>query len=230
MFKIIWNLIKVVFITILLALIFQQFTARFVLTVLLRADLGVPVEVDHAQIDLLRAEVRFQDVQIWNPEGFPPEVMIYIREIRVDSNLFQLFRDGGLQLNRLEMDVDNLRFSRSQAGELNLFAVKIFKNPLGFSFLKNMKIDEFVLSAGRAGFFDARGEKQSFTREIGLRRMTYRKAGSLRDVFDILGWEALKGMRLESLGRGYLDQIAQDLDNARLSSGNLSPPKTAAWH
>ena len=97
MFKLIWGSIKLGFFVILLALIFQQFTARFILTLLLRTDLGVPIEVGHAQMDFLKAQVRFQDVEIWSPEGFPPGVMIYIREIDLDTEWPRVYQNKIIQ-------------------------------------------------------------------------------------------------------------------------------------
>ena len=91
MFKLIWNTIKLVFLIIVLSLIFHQVSSRFFLSSLLRFQLGVPVEVGKAQIDFVNAEIRFDDIEIWNPSNFPPGVMIYIREMVFDFELSKLF-------------------------------------------------------------------------------------------------------------------------------------------
>lgn len=226
MFKILWNLIKLVFLITLLSLVFQQFTARFILTMLLRAELGVPIEVEHAQVDFLKAQVRFQNIEIWNPEGFAPGVMVYIREMVVDSELSHLYSGGSFNLDRLELTVDNVRLLQNTDGKLNFFQTKPYQNP-GSGFLKNLPIENFVLSIDRAGITNA-GAREGLLQEIGLSRMGYRKVKFLRDVFDIVAWETLSAMKLQSLGRGYLSQIGQDLDGEKLR--NFSKPSAPSWH
>lgn len=228
MFKMIWNLIKLVLILAVLAIVFQQFTARFLLTFLLRTDLGVPVEVEEAQVDLLKAQIKFRNVEIWNPDGFPPGVMVYFREITADSEWSRLFSNGGLHFDRLELDVDNLKLVQPADGRLNFLSTRLYRKQDGFSFLKNMQIDDFVLSIGRVSFHDE-GRGGDAGQEIDMRRMSYRKVHSLRDVMDILGWEVLRKMRLENLGAGYLDQIGSDLDGAG-GRKSFDPPKAAVWH
>ena len=226
MFKILWNFIKLLFLVTLLGLVFQQFTARFILTLLLRTELGVPIEVEHAQVDFLKAQVRFQNVEIWNPKGFAPGVMVYIRELVVDSELSHVVSQGRLNLDRLELTIDNVRLLQNSDGQLNFFYTKPYQNA-GSGFVKNLQIENFVLSVDRAGIANA-GSREGLAQEIGLNRMGYRKVKSLRDVFDIVGWETLSAMKLQNLGRGYLSRIGQDLDGEKIR--NFSKPSAPSWH
>jgi hypothetical protein len=224
MFKLIWNLFKLLFFAAVLAIIFQQFTARFVLTMLLRAELGVPVEVEHAQVDILKAQVRFQNIEIWNPDSFPAGVMIYIREMTADSELTRMFINRALNLERLEIRVDNVRLVQAPDGRLNYFMLKLYQKPEG-SILKNLAIENFVLSIDRAGVAGA-DPREALSQEIGLNRMGYRKVKALRDIFDIIGWETLSAMKLQKLGKSYLSRIGEDLGG---SSGDFPKPAAANW-
>lgn len=227
MFKLIWNTFKFAFFVIVLSLIFHQITSRFFLSTLLRYQLGVPVEVGKVQIDFVNAQIRFEDVEIWNPSGFPPGVMIYIREMVLDSELSKLFnRHPGF--NRIELDIDNVRAIKILDQPLNLLALKIYKQdePL---LAPSLNVDEFVLSVGQASFHDeASAGSGDVSSRVELHRMTYYKVKSVRDMMDIINWETLKKMHLESLGKGYLDRISDDLEGSQKSK-TFTAPKSGAW-
>lgn len=227
MFKLIWSAIKLIVLTIILALVFNQAASRFLLASFLRFQLGVPVEVGKANVDFLNAEVRFEDVEIWNPARYPSGVMLYVREITLDSELSKLFSSRPL-FDKIELDLDSVKLIKLIDQPLNLLAVDIYQKPKKTGFLPEIPVDEFVLSIGRTTFHDeAAAGAGDMSLEVGLRRMTYYKVKSLRNIMDILSWEVLKKMRLESLGSGYLEQIRDDLEGAK---SYPTTPKAGVWH
>ena len=228
MFKSIWGVIKFAFFVVVFSLIFHQVTSRFFLSSLLRFQFGVPVEVGKAEIDFVNAEIRFEDVEIWNPSGFPPGVMIYIREMVLDSELSKLFSRHPV-FTKIEMDIDNVRVIRLIDEPLNLFSMKIYKNAGDAASKPFFDVEDFILSVGKASFHDeASAGSGDVSSEIGLHRMTYHKVKNVKDILDILNWEILKKMHLESLAKGYLDQIQDDLEGPQKSQ-NFFPPKSGVW-
>lgn len=224
MFKLVWQIIKLAFLIAVLSLIFNQISSRFFLSSLLRLSLGVPVEVGSAQVDFINAEIRFQDVEIWNPVNFPPGVMIYIREVSLDTELSRLFNRHP-SFSRIEVDVDNIRLMKSMDTPLNALSTKFYKNDTpGPQF----GVDEFVLSVNRASYRDeASAGSGDLTKDVDLRRMKYEKVKGLRDMFDILNWETLKKMGLVPLAGRYLDAIRDDLDPNE--GRTFSQPRSANW-
>lgn len=226
MFKLIWGAIKLGFLVIILGLVFHQAASRFLLSSFLRFQLGVPVEVGKASVDFVNAEVRFEDVEIWNPKDYPSGVMIYIREMTLDSELSKLFSSQPV-FDKIEIEADNVRLIKLIDEPLNILATHIYQKPRKIPFMPEARVEEFVLSVGQASFHDeASAGSGDLSLEVGLRRMTYYKVKSLRNIVDILSWEVLKKMRLESLGSGYLEQIRDDLEGAK---SYPSTPRSAAW-
>lgn len=226
MFRLIWALFRTAFFIIVLGLIFHQFTAKFFLTLMLRRSLGVPVEAGSASVDFLRAELVFRNVEIWNPEDFPPGVMIYIRELRMDSELSTLF-ENGLHFRLVELEIDSVKLFRSPSGQLNYFQLRNFQGkPSGLPAL--FHTDSFILTMGKADFYDDGRSSRENHVDVDLRRMAYRNVKTLSDIIEIVGWETLKKLRETDLAKGYLDRIRGELDGADLNHP-LDEPRAAAW-
>lgn len=211
-----------------LALVFHQFTARFLLTFCLRQSLGVPVETGRASVDFLRAEVIFKDVTIWNPEGFPPGVMVYIKELRMDSELSSLFQNG-IHFQTVEADIDTLKLFRSSSGEVNFFKLKLFGSGPSLPFPEIFHTDSFVLSMGEASFYDESRVYREASADVDLRRMAYRNVRTLSDMAQITAWETLKKLRVTDVGKGYLDRIREELEGAAPAVAPIEAPRVSGW-
>jgi hypothetical protein len=213
MFKLIWNLLKLIVLTVVLALIFHNFTARLAMSAFLRYHLGAPVEIRQARVDFLNTQISFKDVEIQHPEDFPRGTLALVREIFMDSEISSLWR-GGWNWDTIEVEFDTIRIVRNEQGRVNLLALKALKEGEGRK--EEFQLEKFVLSM-RDGFYtDLTGPAdRDREQDIRLRRMTYRKVRSVRTMTEIMAWEALRGMGLESLDDGSLKAIREDFGETR---------------
>ena len=230
MIKMIFGLLKLSVLAVILGLIFHNFTTRLLLTGFLRYSLGAPVEIRDARVDLLNTQIVFKDIEIRNPDGFPPGTLAYIPEMFVDSEISSLW-EGHLHVETVEVNLSELRLARLPDGRLNMLALKIFKDSGKQAAAVSPRrersgsvdVDNFILSLGRASYIDyGQSSPKEHRVELGLRRMTYWNVRTLRDILEIVSWESLKPMGLQAMGNGLLDRIGQDLDGKQPREGFLA--------
>lgn len=125
--KLIFNLIKLSILALVLALIFHNWTVKQALRLVLSYQLGAPVEIDRARIDLFKAEVEFKDILIHQPEAFNSrEILADIPQIFVDFDWPAIW-EGRLHLQAVELNVNELNLIRNPDGRLNLLSFKVFQ-------------------------------------------------------------------------------------------------------
>ena len=186
MVKALGGLLKAGVLAVILALIFHNFTARFLLIWALRSTLGVPVEVERANVDLLNTRVRFEGIKIKNPEGFPHEALAQIPRLEIDYEVSS-WRNLRFHVDDLRIECDEIRLTQQRDGRINFMALKIFSpsqnensQPEG----KHLLLHRVDFSLDHLTY--ARAEHPEFPAlalNVELRHVTYENLGNLQTLF-----------------------------------------------
>ena len=206
--KTIFGFLKLCFLVLVLALIFHNFTAKWLLTAALRWSLGVPVEVEEAHVDLLATQVLFSGIRLGNPEGFPKGVLADIPKLFIDAEISSLW-ERRLHLETVEINIRELHILRGVDGRINLLALKVFKFPeerashgAGSGPRFDFYVRQLVLTLGRGTYKDL-SRPASVEKSVGLRvdHAVYRNIESMGDMMQIIVWETLKRMGIAQIGQ-----------------------------
>ena len=79
---------------------------------------GFNVTVDHLSVNPFTANVSIKGMVLKNPEGWPVENFIDLREFKIDANLLSLFSDR-IVANEAILDVARCTLVKNQQGTLN---------------------------------------------------------------------------------------------------------------
>lgn len=214
MFKALFGLIKFALLVCVLALVFHNYAARFALSFYLKTALGVPVEIDSAQVDLLGSKAFFRNIVIQNPPDFPEGHVAKISYLLVDLD-FAAFSDGRLHFEKIEADIGDFQILRAPNGRVNWLNLKVIqdvqqkKEP---SKQKGAKIDHFIVTLRKGTYRDLTRNVPPRLIVLEVENQDYLNVHTLKDMVGVVSWEAMKRMGLEKLGAGVLDQIREDLD------------------
>lgn len=215
MFKALFSLIKLlVFITVL-AIIFHNYAARKALGFYLQSSLGVPVEIQSAQVDLLGSKAFFRNVLIKNPAGFPEGHIAKIPYLMADLD-FAAFSDGKLHFEKIEVDLGDFQILRKSNGQVNWLNLKVVQNVQknqNQPQKRGAKIDHFVVTLRKGTYRDLSKPGPPGTLILEMESQDYVNVHTLDDMVMVISWEAMKRMGLEKLGAGILDQIRSDLED-----------------
>ncbi len=85
---------------------------------------GVKNSMGSFSISFLKQSVRIRDLRLYNPEGFPKDVLAHLPEISVDYNLPALLR-GKLYFSLLVIDLKELVVVRNNFNKFNVDALRV---------------------------------------------------------------------------------------------------------
>jgi len=91
----------------------------------IRKMTSMKVNVLDAKVDLFKTRMRFEDVIIYNPDGFRDRIMADIPEIFVDYDVPNILK-GKIALHTLRVYLEQLNVIKNAEGELNLDRLKVF--------------------------------------------------------------------------------------------------------
>ncbi len=84
---------------------------------------GVPVKIAKIDLGLTSTRVGINDLNIYNPKGFPEEAMFHAPEIFVDYKLGAMLT-GKIHIEDIRLDFDKFVVVKNEKGEINLEALK----------------------------------------------------------------------------------------------------------
>jgi len=93
----------------------------------IHAKTGFNVTVDHLSVNPLTAKIAIRGMLLKNPDGWPEEKFVDLREFRADGNLGSLFSERMI-INEMVIDVAQCTLVKNKDGQYN---AKVFSN--GFS-------------------------------------------------------------------------------------------------
>ena len=216
MMKALWGLIQLLFFALLLALVFHNYLARKGLDFYLQSSLGMPVEIESAQVDLLGSKIFFRNILIHNPPDFPEGLMVKIPYLSMDLNP-KAFSDGKVRFEKIEVDVGDFKILRLPDSRVNWRHLKMIRDareegpgmPRG---KPRIQIAHFILTLRQGTYRDLTQGGKGKNYVFDVDRQDYLNVHTLKDMVYIISWEAFKRMGLERLSDGVLDQIREDLE------------------
>jgi hypothetical protein len=116
---------------------------------------GAPVEVGGLSLGIMRQAIKISNFRMYNPQGFPRDILVDIPRIRVAWDLGALFK-GRIHLRQLDIEIKELGLAKNKEGKLNVDSLKITgeKQPADMAVKKPtkqlaMQIDIVNLTMGR---------------------------------------------------------------------------------
>lgn len=86
--------------------------------------MGVPVRIDYLDIGFLRPSINISGFKIYNPQGFPQGILLDLRQVRVDYDIFSLLK-GKFHAPLVIVDLKEMVVVKNKEGKLNVDALKI---------------------------------------------------------------------------------------------------------
>lgn len=213
--KAIFKLIKYCIFIIVLALLFHNFTAKWLLMIGLRASIGAPVHVNAAQVNLMETDILFDGIEIENPKGFPRGTMVKIPKIFVDLDIASLW-EKRVRLGQVEVIISEINLVKDAGRKINFLQLKTFeskgKTEIVFYDPENKNkpakeikflVEKFILSLDKVTFTDyASTNPTPKTLPIRLDGNVYKNVDSVAGMVSVIGFEAMKGIGLNVLKSG----------------------------
>lgn len=162
---------------------------------------GADVRIKGLSFNIFDSSTHIRGLQIYNPEGFPKEVLIDIPRIEVEYDLSALLRKN-LHLPLVEIDLKELVVIKDKEGKLNVNSLKFTREkkeePQGRAKEKTreampMRIDVLKLNIGRVIHKDfSAGEKPLVeVYDINIKG-TYKDITSASQLLSLILAESLK--------------------------------------
>lgn len=208
--------------------IFKDALIKSTVTVATTAITGAPTKIDHLSLGLLKQSILIKGFKMYNPAGFPKEILIDIPTIEVSLDVADLFKRK-LHFKKIELDLKEVGVIKNKEGKLNVESLKVMeeagkkeKKPTTESTPKSEKsqelplqIDELILNLGKIVYRDYTvGETPSVqVYDLGIKGKTYVNIKSAQQLITLIMAEALKPTAIQSakvyaanaiLGAGFL--------------------------
>ncbi len=164
--------------------------------------MGAPVYIDSFSFGIFKQAIRIKGFKLYNPEGFPDEVIFDIPEVSVDYDLSALLK-GKLHLPYLAVNLKEMVVIRNKEGKLNVdtlkAATKQEKPTEGEekteepSESMEMQIDIMKLSIGKVIYRDySKGDKPIVVSyDVGIKEKTYKNVTDARKLAVLIMVEAI---------------------------------------
>ncbi len=163
--------------------------------------MGAPVHIDSFSFGILKQAIRIKGFKLYNPEGFPDEVIFDIPEISVDYDLSALLK-GKLHLPYLAVNLKEMVVIRNKEGKLNVDTLKAAmkqekpsekKEAKETSEAMEMQIDIMKLSIGKVIYRDyIKGDKPIVVSyDVGIKEKTYKNVTDARKLAVLIMVEAI---------------------------------------
>lgn len=106
--------------------LFKDILIKSVVTAAARQVTGAEVQIDVFSFDILDSSVHIRGLKIYNPAGFPREILIDIPKIEVEYDLSALLKKQ-LHLPQVEIDLKEVVVIQNKEGQLNVNSLKLSK-------------------------------------------------------------------------------------------------------
>jgi hypothetical protein len=164
--------------------------------------LGAKIHLDSLDVGLFKQSIRIKGLKVYNPPGFPNEVMVDIPEISVDADIPSIMK-GKLHLPLVIVNLNEMVLIKNKEGKLNVDSLKVVekkgatkeeKTPQGkASKPVPMQIDQATLNLGKVVVKDyTKGEPPSIQGyDIGVRNKTFKNITSAEQFVTLVLVQAM---------------------------------------
>lgn len=165
---------------------------------------GAPTSVGGLSLSIIRQSVKISNFKMYNPKGFPKDILVDIPKMSIVCNLGALIT-GKIHLKYLELEIKEIGMVKNKEGQLNVDSLKVATEKSGER-KKNsakklsMQIDTVSLSMGRVVSRDYSVGSQPVVKvyDINLKK-TYKNISSAQQLAALIISEPLKAAGIQGL-------------------------------
>ncbi|MDD4953926.1 MAG: hypothetical protein PHG40_03350 [Candidatus Omnitrophica bacterium] len=166
---------------------------------------GAPTSIGGFSMSVIRQSVKISDFKMYNPEGFPKDILVDIPKIGVTCNIAALFT-GKIHLKELVLDIKEIGMVKNKEGELNVESLKVVSEKPKEKEKKKpakelaMRIDTVTLGMGRvvSKDYSAQGQPVIKVYDVNLKK-TYKNINSAQQLVALIISEPLKAAGIQGL-------------------------------
>jgi uncharacterized protein involved in outer membrane biogenesis len=85
---------------------------------------GAPVHIGGFSLGVIKQSVKITNFRMYNPQGFPREILVDIPKLGVSLNLAALAK-GKIHLRQLDFELKELALTKNKEGKLNVDSLKV---------------------------------------------------------------------------------------------------------
>ena len=179
---------------------------------------GAPVRVGGLSLSIMRQSIKISNLRMYNPSGFPRDLLVDIPRIGVAWDLGALFK-GRIHLSQLDIEIKEFGMVKNKNGKLNVNSLKIIekKQPVDKAANKPAKqfaiqMDLVNLAMGRVvdKDYSINGPPVVKVYDINLKK-SYKNITSVQQLATLIITEPLKAagiQGLETYGAAMLTGVA----------------------
>lgn len=166
---------------------------------------GAPTRLGGLSLSVIRQSVKISNFKMYNPKGFPQDILADIPKIGVACNLGALI-SGKIHLRQLELEIKEISLVKNKEGKLNVDSLKITTGKSGEKHEKEptkqlgMQIDIVSLGMGRvvSRDYSVQGQPVVKVYDINLKK-TYKNITSAQHLVALVIAEPLKAAGIRGL-------------------------------
>ena len=166
---------------------------------------GAPTSVGGLSLSIIGQSIKISNFKMYNPEGFPRDILADIPKIGVVWDLGGLIK-GKIHLKRLDLEIKELGMVKNKEGKLNVESLKISEQKTkGLKEQKSakqmaMKIDVANLAMGRvvSKDYSVTGPPAIKVFDVNLKK-TYKNINSAQQLAVLIITEPLKAAGIQGL-------------------------------
>lgn len=170
---------------------------KSVMTTAASHTIGAPVHIDKFQLNIFSSTADISGLKIYNPSGFPDEVMVSCPKIKVIYD-FGSFLKRKPHLLLVEVELKEMVLATNKEGKLSVDSLKIAQEPEGQP-PAPVKIDLFNLSIGRIITKDYTADTSPKVRVHNINRQkSYKGIPTAQQLIFLVLTEPMKSAAIEN--------------------------------
>lgn len=164
---------------------------------------GAPVSIGGLSLSIIKQSIRISDFKMYNPEGFPKDILVDIPNMGVQLDLGAIGK-GKIHLREVDLEIKEIGMAKNKEGLLNVDSLKIADEKPGKKEVKKpskqmaIQIDIAHLAMGKVVSKDYSTGGQPIIKvyEINLKK-TYKGITSAEQLAALIIAEPLKAAGIE---------------------------------
>jgi uncharacterized protein involved in outer membrane biogenesis len=105
----------------------RDFIIKSIIGTVASSVTGAPTHIGGLSLSIIKQSIRISDFKMYNPSGFPRDVLVDIPKIGVSCNIGALLK-GKIHLKQLDIDLKELGLAKNKEGKLNVDSLKIVED------------------------------------------------------------------------------------------------------
>jgi uncharacterized protein involved in outer membrane biogenesis len=119
--------IKIIILAIVLLFVFclaRDFFIKSLIGTVASSVTGAPTHVGGLSLSVIRQSIKITNFRMYNPAGFPQDILVDIPKMGVSCNLGVLLR-GKIHIKRIDFELKEVVMAKNKEGRLNVDSLKI---------------------------------------------------------------------------------------------------------